>query len=131
MKGAWEVWNRTYIGSFSFGDAENMAMWGLYGLPWEDAVRIAIPKREMLKWIENIRDVYLWENGTRRECVSDFKISLTDIVYVNGHKNDMDLRLTHADKNTTIAKPPRFVLTNAPDCFSSIIKPIASNLSII
>ena len=42
-KGVKEVWDRTYIGSFAFGSSENMAMWGLYGLPWEDAIRIAIP----------------------------------------------------------------------------------------
>lgn len=26
MKGTWDEWNKTYVGSFSFGHAENMAM---------------------------------------------------------------------------------------------------------
>ena len=30
MKGSWSTWNRTYIGSFAYGQSENMAMWGLY-----------------------------------------------------------------------------------------------------
>lgn len=48
MKGSWSTWNRTYIGSFAYGQSENMAMWGLYGQPETDAIRIAIPRAEML-----------------------------------------------------------------------------------
>ncbi len=63
MKGSWNIWNRTYIGSFSYGSSENMAMWGLYGLPWEDAVRLEIPRVFMLNWIKSIEYVELWNNG--------------------------------------------------------------------
>ena len=33
QKGSREMWKNIYIGSFAYGQNENMAMWGLYGLP--------------------------------------------------------------------------------------------------
>ena len=108
MKGSWEEWNKTYIGSFSFGSAENMAMWGLYGLPWEDAVRIAIPKKAMLNWIENINTVYLW-NQTTKQPVSA-KICLSDMVYVSGKAHSNKLQLTH--KDSTFETANRYGLRN-------------------
>ncbi|MBR2042309.1 MAG: hypothetical protein IJ945_08065 [Oscillospiraceae bacterium] len=95
MKGSWQEWNKTYIGSFAFGAAENMAMWGLYGLPWEDAVRISIPKKAMLKWIDGIEKVYLWD-GEPKETITA-EISLADIVYVSGEAGGRNLQLTHRD----------------------------------
>ena len=97
MKGSYELWNKTYIGSFAFGASENMAMWGLYGLPWEDAVRIAIPKKEMLKWMQSLKEVYIWDNR-RIDKIEDFDLSLADMLYVGGQTNSSDLRLTHKDK---------------------------------
>lgn len=95
MKGAWEEWNKTYIGSFSYGHAENMAMWGLYGLPAEDAIRIAISRKAMNIWINDIHDVYLWENGPVSRISGE--IHLSDIVYVNGKSNSNDLQLTNSN----------------------------------
>lgn len=107
MKGSWEMWNKTYIGSFAFGSSENMAMWGLYGLPWEDAVRISIPKEEMLYWIKNLSSVSLWDNGAKAQIIPA-KISLTDIIYIGGNKGDKHLKLTHKDKNLTISQTNHF-----------------------
>ena len=106
MKGSWRTWNKTYIGSFAYGSSENMAMWGLYGLPWEDAVRIVIPKESMLDWIKSLSSVSLWDNGKKRGTVFDPKISLTDIVYVSGVKGKDDLRLTYNNKSFTISRLP-------------------------
>lgn len=106
MKGSWKIWNKTYIGSFAFGASENMAMWGLYGLPWEDAVRIVIPKENMLYWIKSISSVLLWDNG-EKGIITDPKISLADIVYVSGIKNGDDLKLTHNDKSFTTIHLPK------------------------
>lgn len=96
MKGSWETWNKTYIGSFSFGSSENMAMWGLYGLPWEDAVRISIPKEAMLYWINKTYSVSLWDKGVEG-TINSPKISLTDIVYAGNDKYG-GLKLIHNDK---------------------------------
>lgn len=99
MKGSWAEWNKTYIGSFAYGTAENMAMWGLYGLPWEDAIRICIPQRAMTKWMLETKEVYLWE-GHPIESFSA-EVCLADIVYVNGEKGEQKLQLTHRDSNVS------------------------------
>lgn len=95
MKGSWQEWNKTYIGSFAFGSAENMAMWGLYGLPWEDAVRIGIPQKAMLNWIDEIQEVYLWDGMPNESVIAE--VCLGDIVYVNGESGGSNLQLTHRD----------------------------------
>ena len=94
-KGSQELWNQTYIGSFSYGDSENMAMWGLYSLPWEDAVRISIPKSAMLKWISGIDQVYkVTLPILEKEEISPLpRVVLSDIVYTNGKQNDITSKL--------------------------------------
>ena len=106
-KGAWKVWNKTFIASFSFGSSENMAMWGLYGLPWEDAVRLCIPKREMLNWVASIDHVELWRDGHIHGDITHPNVVLTDLVYVDGIKGSNQLRLTHAQASRTIPNDPR------------------------
>lgn len=105
QKGSWDIWNRTYVGSFSFGSAENMAMWGLYGLPWEDAIRLEIPKKEMLQWVEGIDHVTLW-NGKTPGPICNCTVTLADIIYIDGKKGNTNIRLSHADKHWSIANEP-------------------------
>lgn len=102
MKGNWSTWNKTYIGSFAFGAPENMAMWGLYGLPWEDAVRIRIPRKEMLGWKKSIKSVYAWDGKKEMGEIMNPKVTLTDIVYINGKKHDNDFVLSHNGRHVTI-----------------------------
>ena len=104
MKGSWEEWNKIYIGSFAFGSSEIMAMWGLYGLPWRDAVRISIPKEEMRSWIKHIRRVKLFDNGRAVDYQGDFDVGLNDIVYVTGKKGTDNLRLTHNTRSITVSE---------------------------
>lgn len=101
MKGSWEEWNKIYIGSFAFGSAENMAMWGLYGLPWQDAVRLSIPKEKMLQWVGGIKEIKLFENGQVSDYKDGFDLSLNDIVYVNGKKGTNNLQLAYSRKYIT------------------------------
>ena len=104
-KGAFLEWNKTYIGSFSYSSIENMAMWGLYGLPWEDAVRICIPRKGMKKWIDSIATVTTWENGSNGEVDCD-RVFLTDIVYVTGISNSTNVELTHINSSIKTANLP-------------------------
>ena len=106
MKGSKAAWDRTYIGSFSYGREENMAMWGLYGLPWEDAVRIRIPKEQMVRWISNINRVGLWDGKSIVGWNYDIAATLNDIVYVSGESGGQSLNLTHADDHFSTAKTP-------------------------
>ncbi len=96
-KGSAELWDKTYLGSFAYGDSENMAMWGLYGLPWEEAVRISIPKKAMKKWIEGVSDVFSAEiiNGNLRteHLRISFQAKLSDIVYIDEKQNSASSKL--------------------------------------
>lgn len=71
-KGAEEVWRQTVFASFCFGDSENMAMWGLYCFPRQDAVRISLPRKLMMQWL------------TETEKSAD--VLLSDVIYVNHQK---------------------------------------------
>lgn len=104
MKGSWKEWNKIFIGSFAFGSSEIMAMWGLYGLPWWDAVRLCIPKDKMNEWINGIMGIKLFENGRDLDYRGDFDASLNDIVYVMGKKETDSLRLTHNTRSITVSK---------------------------
>lgn len=114
MKGSWQEWNKTYIGSFSYGSSENMAMWGLYGLPWQDAVRISIPKKAMLKWLDSIESVQLWDGHPYGMITG--KMCLCDIVYVNGEAGSNALQLTYRG-NTVNTKSVKGLhgVANAPE----------------
>lgn len=103
MKGSWGEWNKTYIGSFAFGSSENMAMWGLYGLPWQDAVRISIPRQKMIQWISSIKRIKLFDNGADSEYNDEIDVTLNDIVYVGGKRCSSDLILKHSGKSITVS----------------------------
>ena len=96
MKGSWSTWNKTYSGSFAYGQSENMAMWGLYGQPETDAIRIAIPRAEMLNWIHGTKEVYIWDGAPIDSIRAD--VTLNDIVYVSGEAHSGNLLLSHQGK---------------------------------
>ena len=121
-KGSWDVWEKTYIGSFSFGESEIMSMWGLYGLPWEDAVRISIPRKYMLEWINGLENVSIWENNNTGDSISGAKISLTDVVYVSGKKSDSNYRLTHAGRSFPIKNQGKFLRFDEDKSMTGYVK---------
>lgn len=103
MKGSWKEWNKIYVGSFAFGSSEIMAMWGLYGLPWSDAVRMSIPKEKMRRWVNSINSIKLFENGQVVDYKGEFDASLNDIVYITSNHVSYDVRLTHRTKSITVS----------------------------
>ena len=102
MQGSWDEWNKTYIGSFAFGSAENMAMWGLYGLPWSDAVRLTIPKDKMNVWVNSIKQINLFENGKTAPFRDSFDVSLNDVAYVSEDKGVQ--KYSHYGRHITASK---------------------------
>lgn len=97
-KGTEEKWKRTYISSFAYGSGENMAMWGLYGIPWEGAVRIGIPGRQMKNWINSIEKVYkVSPKSTGFNYTKEIKVSpiLTDVAYVSGKSDEKNYKIAN------------------------------------
>lgn len=80
-KGDMRIWSNIYLASFSYGEEENMAMQGLYGIPTEDAVRITIPGKVMREWIRNVNRVYRVDsmsNEAKYALLSEYKnVTLT------------------------------------------------------
>lgn len=106
VKGSIDLWDKIYLASFAFGKSENMAMWGLYGLPWDEAVRITIPKKAMKNWIEGIEEIYSAEfvNGKLRTNKLDvsFNKSLSDIVYVEGKRLGIEKKIYWTEKSLSL-----------------------------
>lgn len=53
-KGDTEKWKRTYVASFAFGKLENVAMWGIYGNPFAEAVRIRFGRKDVLSDVRKV-----------------------------------------------------------------------------
>lgn len=66
-------------------------MWGVYGQPETDAIRIAIPRAEMLNWIHGTKEVYIWDGAPIDSIRAD--VTLNDIVYVSGEARSDNLLL--------------------------------------
>ena len=48
-------WKRTFISSFSCVEGESAAMWGLYGKPTNEALRLSFDAKAIAKWIDQLR----------------------------------------------------------------------------
>src|SRR5699024_8711748 len=44
-----------FFSCFTFMNSENMAMWGLYGIPDDEAVRICFPGKAMRQWVTALK----------------------------------------------------------------------------
>ena len=86
-----------YATCFSFADEDNIAMWAMYGMPWEDGVRIRISSSDLKKWVDSIRDNMAGE-------LSD--VSMHDICYYRGYMGS----------RRVLTDCPRFVEQNDVMC---------------
>lgn len=62
---------RMYIASFSFGVEESIGMWGNYGRPQTDAVRLRFPQQEMRRLCERLDAVVKSKRGIAAFAVRD------------------------------------------------------------
>lgn len=78
-----------YSTCFSFGDEDNIAMWAMYGIPWEEAIRLRLKTSDILKWKKNIESTSFsadkYHNPSLQEHFSISKISFHDICYYQGY----------------------------------------------
>lgn len=107
QKGSFERWQRTYLGCFAYGDNENMAMWGLYGLPWEEAVLVSIPQKQMLAWIQKDMTIYSAAyNGVGFEYDiinhNSLGVELVDIVYISGYRGSENNKIHYQGNSIPI-----------------------------
>ena len=87
------LWNTIYSTCFSFGDEDNVAMWAMYGIPWEDAVRIRISKEDMQQWQQDIEKkkfdtpeyVLTHDKEILLNKIKEIKVSFHDICYYQGY----------------------------------------------
>ena len=114
-KGDNRRWARTYITCFgysgeesinytsnegaNFTGEENMAMWGMYGKPKTDAVRISFPRQTFFELV-NKASVKVKPDDTNNINVGFIeKIHPTDVFYAKGSEIDSALEFqTHIDK---------------------------------
>lgn len=90
QKGSHERWKKLYISSFSFGSNENMAMWGIYGDPLNEALRLKFScanLNKVIKSAQKSQQIYCAcfnpENLTYsyEEIKTAFTIKLVDVIY--------------------------------------------------
>ncbi len=67
-----KLWKRTFIGSFSCVDGESAAMWGLYGKPSNEALRLSMDSSAMLQWLEYLQKS---KDEERLPCVQFFGLN--------------------------------------------------------
>jgi len=53
--GSPERWKNKLFSSLMGEDKESIAMWSMYGQPWERGVKISIPKEEMIRWLKSAK----------------------------------------------------------------------------
>lgn len=81
-----------YLGSFSRDLNESIAMWGMYSIPWELDVRIALPKKQFRNWIEKKDHVYFLEkkNQDKEIILSKNQKKIYTVCYANEYNSRFD-----------------------------------------
>lgn len=80
---------QVFVASFSYGDEEEVAMWTIYGVPHQEAVRLRFPMAAIMKWLrENPIDrVKMYGFKSKDDGVEELKdihplvIDLVDVGY--------------------------------------------------
>ncbi|MFV0399358.1 MAG: hypothetical protein ACK5LX_01910 [Oscillospiraceae bacterium] len=87
-RGKKSEWDHVYLACFSAMGDENMAMWGLYGLPKQSAIRIEIPGAAMRRWINSSHKAY---RILSEEVLDESPlVHLTDVAYISGEHNGIN-----------------------------------------
>lgn len=88
-----KTWKRTYIGSFSCVEDESVAMWGLYGKPMNEALRLSFGRDAMQKWLDALHyqegqcpeAQFFGSNGVEGDKIqlrwADIEFHFADVLY--------------------------------------------------
>lgn len=110
---------KIYFASFSIENGENIGMWSMYGQPWEDGVKISIPKKLFMTWADKIKHVYHVDSKTKETIYelpleeSEFKTSISRVAYVewDANGNIMQIRCGDSAKNNLLKSVDTRMLT--------------------
>jgi hypothetical protein len=105
-----------FLGCFNYGQ-ENMAMWGLYGIPWDEAIRIYIPNGVMHKWIGHINAQI--KDGANVELQ---EIYLSDIAYISGKWMATENKFYHGTSGSITLYAENDIPLSSFKSFTGIIK---------
>lgn len=73
------LWRRTFIISFSSTAHENVAMWGLYCKPANEAVRLTFPGQSTVDWINDLRGGRFRIVAEVEDCLADKNTKMADV----------------------------------------------------
>jgi hypothetical protein len=51
-------WKDIFFSSFMMEDKESIGMWSMYAQPWEKGVKITIPSKIAIDWIEGVKEIH-------------------------------------------------------------------------
>ncbi len=94
-------WKKIYSMSFTYGTKENMALWGLYSIPYEIGARISFIGSELRTIVKNNSNNLLYFNqGHTEEIKGDKELNLYEILYVSdaNRKKEYDYKYMIKDK---------------------------------
>ncbi len=78
-------WKGKYFSCFIRDQNESMAMWSMYGQPWEKGIRIAIPVQLLKEWKQSISSVY---EISGKEIKDSYRIYFSNVLYFD-EKNSL------------------------------------------
>ena len=99
------LWERLFFASFMGEDKESIAMWSMYGQPWEKGVKLSIPKKSLQKWMKDTQTVHEISLNDylptgRAETVEKSALRVSAVAYSNcqdlGDENEEILRWSTA-----------------------------------
>lgn len=89
-------WHGRYFSCFMDTKNESVAMWTMYGQPWEDGIRIGIPRRKFKEWIREANNI---EDDTHAQ-LTNAKIHFASVLYVTENPSE-GIILGNNTKNTS------------------------------
>lgn len=86
-------WEQLFFSSFMGEDKESIAMWSMYGQPWEKGVKISIPKSSVTQWLKDVSVVYEislndFKPSGRTQSIDKNTLKVVAVAYSNCHDTE-------------------------------------------
>jgi len=125
-KGNFQERRKLYEMSFAYS-SENMAMWGLYGIPLKESLCVILPKKAINTIINNGTVVYEIENNGQvrnsyHECGNCEEVFMTDIAYLNGKRDSLHTTIKHNNEILKISSKPQLRGISSEKILTGLIK---------